>query len=162
MSYTSLYIFIFIIFFGSCSNHSKPDNNNKAQAEYVAIEFYCFCVYEFYTKNQTFINTCSTPALVHAYKLVRPNALFYSTKDEKIIKRVEKIFFEKIEKIDTLTQATDARIVILLRKNDLSTDTLVFNGEYNFSFNEKYNFRYSFQVLDSIRNILNKKTISCP
>ena len=153
---------MFLIFLLSCNFKSNKLDNNSIQAEYVKAEIYCFCVYEIHTKNQVFINTCSTPASVKPYTLIKPDRLFYLTNDTTIIKRLKRVFFEKKEKIDTLTEPSDARLVVLLKKNDLSADTLVFDREYSFNFNEKYKFSYSFQVMDSIRSILNKKTISCP
>ena len=137
MKFNTLYSFvIFSIFIFSCNYSNK--GKDKIQSWYVKAEIYCFCLDEYYPNNQTFHMACSTPATVHAYTLIQPESLFYSTNDTMIIKRLKKVFFDKREKTDTLTQASDARFVVLLKKNDLSADTLVFDREYSFNYNEKY------------------------
>ena len=150
------------LMFISCNYNDKTTENKKIQPEYIKAEVYCFCLNEIQQNYQTLRISCSTTASVRPYELINANELFYSTNDTMIIKRLKNFFFDKREKIDTLIQGSDARFVVLLKKNDLSTDTLVFNNEYSFNFNEKYKFNYSFQIMDSIKSILNKKTLTCP
>jgi hypothetical protein len=162
MKFNSAYIFIFLFYFFSCRNYTKPVNN-KIQAEYVAIEIYCFCVYDFSSKNQAFYNTCSTASFISAHMLVRPERLYYSNADQQIIKKFKNIFFGNTLSKDTLTQPTEARLVILFKKNDSTGDTLIFNtSNYkSFNFNDKYKFNYPYNVMDSIKVILNKRKITC-
>ena len=149
-----------IMFVFSCNNNRKIINESE-QETYSKAEIYCYCVAEDSIKNQVFINTCSTSFSIHPKELVKPDKLFYSTSNKLLLNQIKELFFNKRNKMDTLIRGVDARFLILLKKNEFKADTLVFRDEYSFSFNGKFNINFSFQMMDSLRSILNRKVINC-
>ncbi len=154
-------IFITLLLFSSCTENVQSIKEEKKNVWIESAEIYCYCVTEMYSANQSFRFPCSTTSAVRAKELVAPKHLLYSTNDKNIVDRLAFVLFNRKEKSDTLTRETDARIVILLKNNNQSADTLVFNGEFNLTFNNKYDFTYSFQIMDSIKSIISRDTISC-
>ena len=146
---------MFLISFFSCDDGEKAINDSHPP-EYIKVEIYCYCLVDYSSTDRTFFGSCCTPALIHSYEIIEPNKLFYITDNPETIERLRVIFFDKTNQIDTLTEASNARFVVLFNTNEMTSDTLIFENNNSFNFNEKFRFNYSFSIMDSIKPIINK------
>lgn len=175
----------FVICF-SCNNpkksiYPKPVNNtfiinpidtaslslNKNDfTDYTGIEIYCFCFlseppHEDEKGNMVSnLAICTTPFRIKPVHLINSENLFYSNNDFEIVNSIRDIFFREKEIIKNRCEI-DTRFLILLKKDGLQSDTLVFMNNRQFCYNNTYQLNYSFNVMDSIKKRLNMKKIKC-
>jgi hypothetical protein len=140
----------------------KVKNDNKQQDEYTKVEIYCWCIDDIHMVNGNVTwSLCTSQMVTPPYKLIEPEYFLDSTSDKITIQALKRIFFDRKESSDTITWQTDARLVFLLKRNNLTADTLVFESDNTFSYNQKQLFTYSFHIIDSLERILKRDRISC-
>lgn len=152
------FLILYIILFGLILNLSCSDNKRP----YSKVEVYCACM-STYPANDGFVvmSQCLTPARTAPSRFIKPDVLYYSSEDTLVVNSLSKLFFESEKRTDTIQNGTDARFVILLRRNAQNADTLVFQDQTVFVLNEKYRFIYDINIIDSVRGIIGKKEIKC-
>lgn len=141
----------------------KFGNNkaNKSNLQYSVVEMYCACIRSTpIEKGFVVMSDCSSPARIPPSTFIRPEVLYYTTSDTTIIYALRDIFFKSEYKSDSV-HGTDARFVVLLKRNQSSADTLVFINETEFVLNEQFKLSYSMNIMDSIRKIIGKESIQC-
>ena len=138
----------------------------KNMSSYSSIDVYCYCfLNEPGTKNhkgETVRNfgMCTTPFRITPSVLAKPQQLLFTTTDSVVVNNFRNLMFEKVS-IDTMNFEIDARFLLLLRKDHIEADTLVFIANNKFYFNNGFSLNYSVDVMESIRRIMKREKIEC-
>ena len=147
----------------SCNNDNSGTAHKKAMdSAYSKIELYCYCLYTTTLNGHALSHDyCTTQSPLTPVDIINSDYLYDSTTDPRIIKAMTTLFFDGREKSQPLRSFTNARFVILFHRG-VGIDTIVYRqNSSEFSFNERYLWTYSFNVLDTLKKILNKDQILC-
>ena len=142
----------FIFFAGilcSCANNGQKENVAKIEdSVYSKIDIYCWCLYtttepvehtkpvEHYTHTW---DNCTTGVSITSADLIEPDNLFESISDPTTIDAMGKLFFGEKIVADPSQLRSEPRFLILFRKANLATDTILYTQGDNrkFIYNEK-------------------------
>ena len=163
-------LLLILISSGIWCNHkdkSWTPGSGPNNSVYSKIEIFCLCFYDsadIKNNDGTFSSrngSCETPIRVNASDLIKPEHFLDSTSNSNIIARLQKVIFNRNENAKAVFDGVDSRFLILFKKNEFAGDRFVCSSSNQFVYNEKYLFKYSFPIMDSIREILNKDKIDC-
>lgn len=162
MRNTYIGLTVLLISLMALSSCKFDKNQRKNNLPYSKVEIYCACITTIPSNHGNIVmSTCSSPWQIPPSKFIRPEVLYYSTNDNDVIHSLENIFFKSKYRSDTLLDGTDARFVVLMKRNESMADTLVFSSQTEFTLNERYKLEYSINIIDSVRRIIGKGHIQC-
>ena len=142
-----------------------PKNQKAETKNYSDIEIYCFCFLsekpaENKNDRQRRAVICNTPFRYTPFNLIEHGNLLYHTNDSLTIHSLANIVFASVA-VEKTAPVFEARLLILLKKNNVSADTVAYIDNKNFYHNNGKTFQYSFDVLDSIKKVINMDEIDC-
>lgn len=153
-------LFFFIAIFFCCKNKpvlsvDKPIASNR---NYTKVEIYCWC---FFSNNFETISPCTTPKAIETAELIMSKNLFAIVNNSDTIRKLRSLIFDRKRSVEEKTDYPDSRFLMLFRISNSQTDTInVFSGS-ELHYNNRYYFNYAFNVVDSIKVILNWNEINC-
>jgi len=148
---------------------NKTDGINEdifKKVNYSSIEIYCWCFYDsaaIQNKDGTLSKTtsdCTTPFPITPLELINQKDFFDSVSSVSKIEAFRNLVFERKKNVEPRNLVVDSRFLILFKKNNFEADTLVLYSS-SLLYNGKYLLNYSFNIFDSIRNILGINKIDC-
>mgnify|MGYP000983249218 CR=1 FL=1 len=170
----NLYYILFYIFLVTGCKQNHKDNIKSKQSVsstdhiYTSVEFYCFCMAEKYINNRSVLVTvCGEKEELTPEKLIRKEHFFDTISDSDRLSRFSFFFNNNSRIIIKKKEYPDARFVFLVKDKTAKTDTfywkfsLGINDSTVLNCNKKYLIKYPFNIIDSIKVLLNKRTITC-
>ncbi|HPG11861.1 MAG TPA: hypothetical protein PLU37_10040 [Chitinophagaceae bacterium] len=169
--------FITIIFlaalglFCGCSNPNgkKLETTSKtslAHQNITSIEIYCWCFYNKKIKREGIdtlknVSECATLIAVKPEELLQPKYLIYSTDSINKIESFNRILFNYAQ-VDSLNSyVPDSRFVVLVRRKNYPDDIFAYVSNFKLYNTSDYTCHYNYNVMDSIRRIIQFDEIRC-
>jgi hypothetical protein len=145
---------------------SKNKELEVKNQKYIDVEIYCFCFLSDKPSkskkgvNETTTKICTTPFRFTPGHLINPNYLLYKTNDRLVIDSITNIMFQDM-KVSKNTTGIESRFVMLLKRNDLSADTLDCIDNRSVLHNGERMLEYPYSFLDSLKKIIKIEKIDC-
>ena len=164
--FISLLLITIILSTIGCKNSNEKKLSKNKNLKYSEIEIYCWCFLDttaLHDKNgaiSTQVKDCEVIIPLNPSDFVKAKHLFYFTSSPDTIEAIRKLVFDRKESSKPINNSIDTRFLILFKKDNFKADTIIYYYG-KLCYNEKYLFNYSFNIMDSIRNILNVKKIDC-
>lgn len=136
------------------------------QYSYVSAEVYCWCIAKVNIKEKAsgksfYMSYCNTFYAVMPEELINDKNKIAASDDKKVIDNLSRIFNKSIFKEVKNGETIDARFVIVFRKADGSEVIFSSNDESRFYFAHDRVNVYNFNVIDSVKKIMNLDKIEC-
>lgn len=152
-----------LLLFSYCNNQKRKEPRKD---KYNPIEVYCWC---FISGKTEFKNGsvqkpgkfCETLIAIRPSDLIRTGQFIYASSDTDEYTALTNLFFNNKISEEPGRYPPDSRFLILLRNKNATNDTIVYRSDDTFIINSKRILKYSFNVMDSVRRILNKDVIDC-
>lgn len=144
-----------------CCNNDKSRSTQDLKstgARYGSIEIYCWC---FESNDYETVSGCSTPKSIEAVELIKEENLFQLINNRDTIERLKSLIFNEKKLIKEERNPPDSRFVFVFKVNDSKADTINVFSDSSLHYNNRYYFNYPFNVMDSIKVILDKTEINC-
>ena len=150
-------------------NPKKPDLPSKApdlsltSIKYKKIEIYCFC-FELLADEKgsgMYSVGCGNVSEFKIKNIIKPKHYYDSVLNPIKIEHLVNFIFKNAHTSEPASEYPPSRFVLLLKKDNNTADTVSLNYDESFNINGKELFRYPCYVMDTVRFIIGKKTISC-
>lgn len=145
-----------------CTGNKLKIGENQHQQKF---EIFCWCFQSFSYKKQDTpraLYTCETFARVKAKELIAMKHKFYETDDSVVINKISSLIYSVPFSSPLQSDyAPDARLVFVLQKGNSNADTITYINNSTLYVSNNRILKYSLNVMDSIRNIIDKNEIIC-
>jgi hypothetical protein len=135
----------------------KGGDQQTSHSGYSSIDIYCWC---FKSDEFESMSKCETILATRSYEIIKPENLLRSITAKDTIEAIESLVFSKSRKIEETPGQHDSRFLLLCKSNSTS-DTIIFFNKSGFYYNSTKFFGYPFEVIDSLKTIINQKNINC-
>lgn len=146
------------------------NSGKKLTEDYREVKLYCWCFShgnEIVNKDGTKSRNpqdyqCQTFVRVKPQDVMRMENLSDSITDKILISRISQMVWKGYADKVNDNPKPDARFVLVLESPSGEEQRLTYASDYSLVYNEQFTLQYRFNVMDSLKKILNKPKFHCP